>query len=85
LLSNYCEKVQKETTSLAPNRIVASTLFRFAGIKAFVDHEVAIDFRDMTTFFSDEGCATEVGWQLRWQPAQDDGYLTRIRTMRTPT
>lgn len=80
LLTDYCEIVLRETRSLAPNRIVASTLFRFAGIRAFVDHGVAFDFRDLIKFFADEEHAKQVSWRLRWQPAQDDGYLTRIKS-----
>ncbi len=80
LLAGYCEVVLRETKSLAPNRIVASTLFRFAGIRAFVDNGVAFDFQDLKNFFTNEERAKQVSWQLRWQPAQDDGYLTRIKS-----
>jgi hypothetical protein len=85
LLKAHCETILRQTKSLAPNRIVASTLFRFVGIRAFIDHKVAIDFRDLIKFFSDEKCAAEVGWQLRWQSGQDDGYLTRVRSMQITT
>jgi hypothetical protein len=84
LLNGFCENVLKETKSLAPNRIVASTLFRFAGVRAFIDHMVALDFRDLIRFFTDEECAKNVQWQLRWQPAQDDGYLTRMNSTQVP-
>jgi hypothetical protein len=76
-LREYCDFVHQNTKSLAPNRIVASTLFRYAGVRFFLEHRIAADFRDLVKVFGDEDFSRDFPWQLRWQPAQDDGYLTR--------
>jgi hypothetical protein len=78
LLDGYCELLRRNTQSLAPNRIVASTLFRYAGIMLLTQHRIAADFSDLYNFFSNELTASLCGWRLRWLPAQDDGYLTPI-------
>jgi hypothetical protein len=80
LLRQCCEFVRKNTKSLVPNRIVASTLFRYAGLTLFVEHRIAADFSDLRDWFSDESKASKIGWRLRWQPAQDDGYLTPVES-----
>jgi hypothetical protein len=79
LLGSYCEFVRQHTSSLAPNRIVASTLFRYAGIKLWVEHGIAADFMKLVEVFSDEKRVSRIGWRLRWLAAQDDGYLTPLR------
>jgi hypothetical protein len=79
LLRKSCEFIRHNTQSLAPNRIVASTLFRYAGITLFAQHRMPVDFADLLTFFTDETTARLCGWKLRWQPAQDDGYLTPFK------
>jgi len=76
LLKPICLFIQRNTQSLAPNRIVASSLFRYAGIVLFTQNRIAADFSDMAAFFSNEETARLCGWQLRWQTAQDDGYLS---------
>lgn len=78
LLRECCEFVRKNTTSLVPNRIVASTLFRYTGLKLFIEHRIAADFSDLLKLFSNEEKASKIGWRLRWQAAQEDGYLTPI-------
>lgn len=79
-LTDCCNILLRSTKSLAPNRIVASTLLRYAGVKLFVEHRIAADFRDLTAFLMREESANEFPWRLRWQQAQDDGYLTRVTT-----
>jgi hypothetical protein len=78
LLRGYCRFVSDHTVSLAPNRIVASTLFRYIGISLWVEHRIAADFTGLLGFFSNENRASRIGWRLRWLPAQDDGYLTPV-------
>jgi hypothetical protein len=78
VLRRCCEDVRRSTTSLAPNRVVASTLFRLSSIVFFTEHSVAVDFNDLRQFFSRPENATTLGWRLRWSAAQNDGYLTPV-------
>lgn len=78
MLNECCEFVAQHTKSLAPNRIVASTLLRYAGVRLYAQHRLVADFSDLISFLSDETKPHAVPWRFRWQPAQDDGYLTRI-------
>ena len=78
LLNESCEYLCRHTRSLASNRIVASTLFRYMGIILFTQHSAAIDFSDLIKFLTSGKTPDSVTWQLRWLPAQKDGYLTRI-------
>ena len=78
LLRACCEFIRRNTQSLAPNRVVASTLFRYAGIILFTQQGIAADFADLLAFFSNDATARLCGWRLRWQPAQDDGYLMPV-------
>lgn len=77
LLNECCAFIKRNTKSLAVNRIVASTLFRYAGVVLFAQHRVAVDFRDLFRFFSQDEMSATFPWRFRWQAAQDDGYLTQ--------
>jgi hypothetical protein len=78
VLRRCCEDVRKSSASLAPNRVVASTLFRLTSIILFTEYSVAVDFSDLRQFFSRPENATTLGWRLRWSAAQNDGYLTPV-------
>jgi len=78
VLKRCCDFVRDHTTSLARNRVVASTLFRFASIVFFVEHSVTMDFMDLLHFCSNQERMTKLGWRLRWSTAQNDGYLMPI-------
>jgi len=81
VIRRCCDVVRQHTTSLARNRVVASTLFRFASIVFFVDHSVTVDFIDLLRFCSKQERIAKLGWQLRWSTAQNDGYLTPINPL----
>jgi hypothetical protein len=75
ILKRCCEELRLRTTSLVPNRIVASTLFRLASIIFFTEHAVAVDFADLHKLCSLPENVDQLGWRLRWSAAQNDGYL----------
>lgn len=75
VLRRCCEDIRRKTTSLVPNRIVASTLFRLASIILFTEYSIAVDFADLQQFCATSERANQLGWRLRWSAAQNDGYL----------
>jgi hypothetical protein len=78
LVRECCDYVHQHTKSLAANRIVASTLFRYAGIELYVRHKIAADFYALRRIVETSGTAEKLGWKLRWSESQADGYLMRL-------
>lgn len=76
-LAEIFEFVRTQTISPIPNRIVASTCFRYAGLYFYLYHNIICDFTFLVQFLQDQRICQEIGWKLRWIKSENDGYLSK--------